>query len=467
MNDEDFMRLALAQADAALTAGEVPVGAVLVRDGQVLAHAHNAPLAHHDPSAHAEMQVIRQAAAKLGNYRLDDCTLYVTLEPCTMCAGAILNARLRKVVWGAPEPKTGACGSVIDVFAQPQLNHHTTSQGHVLAEECALPLQTFFKQQRHAQKTKAAATRLRDDALRTPDSAFNNLPGYPWQPNYISDLPSLNGLRMHYLDEGPADAEVTWLCLHGNPAWSYLYRRMIPVFVNAGHRVIAPDMPGFGKSDKPKKDSVHTFEWHRNVLLEFVEDLDLSGIQLVVQDWGGILGLTLLMAKPWRYQSLLVMNTMLATGEQPLSEGFLAWKQMCADKPMFDVGKLFARGNPQMSADECAAYNAPFPDAGHRAALRAFPPMVPSGVDSPGAAVSRDAARFLKHDWQGQSVMFIGQQDPVLGEVVMRDLHHRIRGCPEPVLLPQAGHFVQEHGRDIAVQAVQTFFNSNPAGETP
>ena len=125
MNDEDFMQLALAQADAALVAGEVPVGAVLVRDGQVIAQAHNAPVSQHDPSAHAEVRVLREAAAKLGNYRLDDCTLYVTLEPCTMCAGAILNARLGKVVWGAPEPKTGAAGSVIDVFAQPALNHQT------------------------------------------------------------------------------------------------------------------------------------------------------------------------------------------------------------------------------------------------------------------------------------------------------------------------------------------------------
>ena len=459
MNDEDFMQLALAQADAALAAGEVPVGAVLVRDGKVIAQAHNAPVTQHDPSAHAEVLVLRRAATNLGNYRLDDCTLYVTLEPCTMCAGAILNARVGKVVWGAPEPKTGACGSVMDVFANPQLNHQTVNQGHVLTQQCSLPLQTFFKQQRQANKAKAAASRLRDDAVRTPDSAFFALPGYPWEPNYISDLPSLNGLRMHYLDEGPADAKVTWLCLHGNPAWSYLYRHMIPVFLAAGHRVVAPDMPGFGKSDKPKKDSVHTFEWHRQVLLEFIDALDLRQIQLVVQDWGGILGLTLPMVQPWRYQSLLVMNTTLATGEQALSEGFLAWRKMCADKPLFDVGKLFARGNPHMSAEECAAYNAPFPDAGHRAALRAFPPMVPSVADSPGAALSRDAVRFLNHDWQGRSLMFIGQLDPVLGEPVMRELQQHIRACPEPVLLPHAGHFVQEHGYEIASHALQIFFN--------
>jgi len=451
------MQLALAQAHAALAAGEVPVGAVLVRNGKVIAQAHNAPISKHDPSAHAEVLVMQEAARLLGNYRLDDCSLYVTLEPCTMCAGAVLNARLRRLVWGATEPKTGAAGSVLDVFSLPQLNHHTTRKGGVLAADCAQPLQTFFKAQRATHKAQAAETRLRDDAVRTPDTAFQGLPDYPWPPNYISDLPSLNGLRMHYLDEGPSDASVTWLCLHGNPAWSYLYRHMVPVWLAAGHRVIAPDMPGFGKSDKPKKDATHSFEWHRQVLVEFIDALDLRQIQLVVQDWGGILGLTLPMAQPWRYDALLVMNTTLATGERPLSEGFLAWRQMCADKPMFDVAKLFARGNPQMSSDECAAYNAPFPDAGHRAALRAFPAMVPSSWDSPGAAVSRQAAAFFNTQWQGKSLMFIGQQDPVLGEPVMRELHAQIQGCPPPVLLPQAGHFVQEHGHEIAVQAMTDF----------
>jgi tRNA(adenine34) deaminase len=296
---------------------------------------------------------------------------------------------------------------------------------------------------------------LRDDALRTPDACFADIPDYPWQPHYLSELPSLNGLRLHYLDEGPKDAAVTWLCLHGNPAWSYLYRKMIPVFLAAGHRVVAPDMPGFGKSDKPKKDSAHRFGWHRQVLLQFVEALDLQGIHLVVQDWGGILGLTLPMAAPERYQGLLVMNTTLATAQQPLSPGFLAWRQMCADKPLFDVGRLFGRGNPHMSEAECAAYNAPFPDAGHRAALRAFPPMVPEFEHSEGADISRQAQTFWQHEWTGKSFMAVGAQDPVLGMEVMQALRQSIRHCPEPMVLPQAGHFVQEHGEVIAQAAIK------------
>lgn len=454
MNDEHFMQLALAQAELAAAQGEVPVGAVVVHQGHVVAQAHNAPVALNDPTAHAEVLALRAAAQHLGNYRLEDCTLYVTLEPCAMCAGAMLNARLPRVVWGATEPKTGAAGSVLNMFAQAQLNHHTQHQGGVLAHQSTALLQAFFQSQRATHK-QTSTWPLRDDAVRTPEACFADLPDYPWQPNYINDLPSLNGLRLHYLDEGPKDGKVTWLCLHGNPAWSYLYRKMIPVFLQAGHRVVAPDMPGFGKSDKPKKDGAHNFDWHRQILLEFVEALDLQHIHLVVQDWGGILGLTLPMAARERYQGLLVMNTTLATGEQPLSPGFLAWRQMCADKPLFDVGRLLGRGNPQMSETECAAYNAPFPDAGHRAALRAFPPMVPEFLHSSGAEVSRQAQSFWRDEWTGKSFMAVGAQDPVLGEPVMQALRQSIRHCPPALVLPEAGHFVQEHGEVIATAALK------------
>ncbi|MGE0430142.1 tRNA adenosine(34) deaminase TadA [Hydrogenophaga sp.] len=451
LDDARYMRLALAEAQTAAEAGEVPVGAVVVKDGQVIATGRNAPIDAHDPTAHAEIVALRAAAQVLGNYRLDGCSLYVTLEPCAMCSGAMLHARLARLVYGAADPKTGAAGSVLDLFANPALNHQTDVTGGVLAEEGAQLLRGFFKERRMNPHP------LREDAVRTPDAAFDELPGYPWAPHFLSDLPSLAGLRMHYLDEGPQDASVTWLCLHGNPAWSYLYRKMIPVFLASGARVVAPDLIGFGRSDKPKKEGAHSFSWHRQVLLEFVERLDLRNVVLVVQDWGGLLGLTLPMDAPQRYRGLLVMNTLLATGETALSPGFLAWRTMCAQNPEFDVARLFARGNPQMSAQECAAYNAPFPDRGHRAALRAFPPMVPEHADDDGAAISRQARDFWSTQWQGQSFMAIGQQDPVLGEPVMRALRASIRGCPEPLLLPQAGHFVQEHGETVAESAVRHF----------
>ncbi|MEK9803507.1 MAG: tRNA adenosine(34) deaminase TadA, partial [Curvibacter sp.] len=325
------MRAALALARQAAEAGEVPVGAVLVHQGQIIASGHNAPIGTHDPSAHAEIRALREAAGQLGNYRLEDCELYVTLEPCPMCAGAMLHARLKRVVYGAPDPKTGAAGSVLDLFGEARLNHQTAVQGGVLAEACTAVLQDFFQGRREAQRRLSQP--VREDAVRTPEARFAQLPDYPWAPNYLSDLPALAGLRLHYLDEGPRDARRTWLCLHGYPGWSYLYRKMIPVWLAAGHRVVAPDLVGFGRSDKLKKESAHSFSWHRQVLLEFIERLDLRRVVLVVQGAGGLPGLTLPVEAPQRYAGLLAMNTLLATGDTPLPPGLQSWRETSVRRP--------------------------------------------------------------------------------------------------------------------------------------
>ena len=453
-SDLQWMQEAIELAKEAGQAGEVPVGAVVVRDGILVGRGRNGPVGTTDPTAHAEIMALRDAAKTIGNYRLENCTMYVTLEPCTMCAGAILNSRISRLVFGASEPRTGAAGSVLDVFSNQEINHQTEVTGGVLANECRQLLQQFFKPKR------VNMTPLRDDALRPPDDWFTDVPNYPWAAHYVSDLPSLNGLRLHYLDENQDASnlqQMTYLCLHGNPAWSYLYRKMIPTFTAHGHRVVAPDLIGFGKSDKLKKATQHNFDFHRQVLLDFIEHLDLKRIVLVVQDWGGILGLTLPMVMPHRFAGLLVMNTALATGTQPLSKGFLSWREWCQANPDFDVAKLFARGNKHMSNAETQAYNSPFKDRGHRAALHAFPPMVPEFENSPGAEISRQALHFWREQWQGQTMMAIGLQDPVLGEPVMRELQQNIKDCPSPLLLSQAGHFVQEHGQSIAESAVQYF----------
>jgi tRNA(adenine34) deaminase len=467
IEDETFMALALQEAQAAAAKGEVPVGAVVVKDGAVIAVGRNSPIADHDPTAHAEIVALRAAAKALGNYRLEGCELFVTLEPCAMCAGAMLHARLKRVVFGATDTKTGAAGSVTNLFNNIALNHQTEVEGGVLADEASGMLQTFFQDKREVIKQEAKLKHpLRSDALRTPDAAFDNLPGYPWQPHYVSNLPALEGLRMHYLDEGEADvaieasAQTSFLCLHGNPAWSYLYRKMIPTFLESGARVVAPDLIGFGKSDKPKKDAFHTFTWHRQVLIELIERLDLQNIVLVVQDWGGILGLTLpheFYKKSNRIKGLLVMNTALGTGDTPLSQGFQDWREMCRKNPEFKIDKLFARGNPQMSPAECAAYMAPFPEKGFRAATRAFPPMVPDVPQADGAEVSRKARDFLINEWDSPTLMAVGAQDPVLGLELMRGLQKLINGCPEPMVLDDAGHFVQEHGEEVAKLAVHVF----------
>ena len=382
-SDATWMRAALREAEAAAAVGEVPVGAVVVHRGEVIAAGRNAPVGAHDPTAHAEVVALRAAAQRLGNYRLDGCTLYVTLEPCAMCAGAMLHARLQRVVFGAADPKTGAAGSVLNLFDEARLNHQTSVHGGVLASECGAPLKAFFKERR------VNLHPLRDDAVRTSEERFADLPDYPWAGHYLTDLPSLGGLRLHCLDLGPRDATRTWLCLHGNPAWSYLYRKMIPVFQGERDRVVAPDLIGFGKSDKPKKEGAHTFTWHRQVLLELVERLDLKNVVLVVQDWGGILGLTLPMAAPQRYRGLLVMNTLLATGEVPLSPGFLAWREMCAKNPEFDVGRLFCARQP---APERRGNVRPttrrFPTAGTAPHCGPFRPWCPR-VKTPMAPPSR------------------------------------------------------------------------------
>ena len=266
-------------------------------------------------------------------------------------------------------------------------------------------------------------------------------------------------MRAHYLDERPANPAAgaqTFLCLHGEPTWSYLYRKMLPVFVRAGHRVVAPDFFGFGRSDKPVDDAAYTFSFHRNMLCRLIEKLDLISVTLVVQDWGGLLGLTLPMEFPDRIKRLLVMNTALAVGASP-GPGFDNWKAFVKSKPDLDVAALMKRGNPQLSDAEAAAYGAPFPDQRYKAGVRAFPELVMVAPEMDGAALSRKAAAWLTNDWRGQSFMAVGMKDPVLGPAVMAGLRKQIRGCPPPLEIAEGGHFVQEWGEEIANAALNAF----------
>jgi haloalkane dehalogenase len=292
-------------------------------------------------------------------------------------------------------------------------------------------------------------------SLRTPDERFVGLPDFPYAPHWVDNLPGLDGLRVHYLDEGSPQAQVTALCLHGNPSWCYLYRHMLPGFAQAGLRVVAPDLLGFGRSDKPVEATWHSFEQHREMLLRFIERLDLRNIMLVCQDWGGILGLTLPMEMPRRFTRLLVMNTGLGTGQ--VTEGFRQWRTYSNAQADLPVGRLIQRGKPALTAAEVAAYDAPFPAPQFKAALRAFPNLVPDGKDAPGAAIGRSAQDFLRDSWQGESFMAIGMQDPVLGAAPMRALQRVIRGCPAPMEVTEAGHFVQEWGAPIAAAALKHF----------
>ena len=293
------------------------------------------------------------------------------------------------------------------------------------------------------------------DVLRTPDERFASLPGFVWQPQYVESLPGFEGLRVHHLDEGPRSAEITALCLHGQPTWSYLYRHMLPLFTAAGLRVVTPDFFGFGRSDKPTDDAWYSFDRHRAMLLAFVEKLDLKNVLLVVQDWGGLLGLTLPLAMPERFTRLLVMNTGLGTGT--VTEGFKQWRAYAATQHDLAVGRMMQRACPHLSAAEATAYDAPFPDARFKAGVRAFPNLVPDHNGAPGAAISRDALAFWQQRWAGESFMAIGMQDPVLGPPAMRALHASIRGCPPPLEVAAGGHFLQEWGVPVACAALSHF----------
>ncbi|GAB3354853.1 MULTISPECIES: tRNA adenosine(34) deaminase TadA [Giesbergeria] len=340
-DDAYWMRLALEQAQAAAQAGEVPVGAVVVRAGQLVATGRNGPVAGHDPTAHAEIVALRAAAQQLGNYRLEDCTLYVTLEPCAMCSGAMLHARLPRVVFGAADAKTGVAGSVLNLFAQAQLNHHTQIQGGVLAQDCAQILGDFFRQRRRQRRAVAlAAHPLRDDALRTPDARFAALPDWPWAAHYCSDLPALAGLRLHYLDEGAPHAPTAWLCLHGPQHWGYVYRHLVTALTALDQRVLVPDLIGFGRSDKPKKERWHTPQQHMQVWCEWIQRLGIARWVLVVESLG-------------LYEAMLLSR-------QPVLQG-------CVGVLVLEAGPA----DPTLAA----VWQAPFPDRGFAAGPRAWASM--------------------------------------------------------------------------------------------
>ncbi|UTW58338.1 alpha/beta fold hydrolase [Kordiimonas sp. SCSIO 12603] len=293
-------------------------------------------------------------------------------------------------------------------------------------------------------------------ALRTNDDRFENLKDWPYSPNYLDDLKGYETLRAHYVDEGPKDAKHTFLCLHGEPSWSYLYRKMIPEFLDSGARVVAPDFFGFGRSDKPVDDADYTFHFHRNYLLAFIEKLDLKNITLVCQDWGGLLGLTLPFEMPDRFNRLIVMNTTIAVG-RPAGDGFNAWRDYVANTPDFPVGGLMKRSTPILTDEEVSAYDAPFPDGSYKAGVRRFPQLVMTDPAMEGVNTSKKALKFWQEKWKGKSFMAIGMQDPVLGPLAMQWLNEQIKGCPSPMEIADGGHFVQEWGAEIARSALKHF----------
>ncbi len=294
--------------------------------------------------------------------------------------------------------------------------------------------------------------------LRTPDDRFENLPDYPFAPHYVSINDGAGGkLRVHYVDEGPQDAAPV-LLMHGEPTWSYLYRHMIPPLVAAGHRVVAPDLVGFGKSDKPTARLDYTYQAHVDWMLQVLDQLDLNGITMFAQDWGGLIGLRLLAATPDRFARLVVGNTALPTGDQPLGPAFAAWREYSQTCEPFDAGRIVYGGTTsKISVEEVAAYNAPYPDASYQAGARQFPMLVPDSPDDPATAPNRAAWGVLR-GLELPVLTTFGADDKIMAGVerVFQNLMPGAVGQVH-VVLPGAGHFLQEDVGPELAQRINGF----------
>ncbi|KAH8807623.1 putative haloalkane dehalogenase [Xylogone sp. PMI_703] len=311
-------------------------------------------------------------------------------------------------------------------------------------------------------------------SLRTPDSRFQDIPDFPYEPHYLNH----GNLRMAYVDERVGDRaenEEVFLCLHGQPTWSYLYRKMIPIFLHyttksapLNRRVVAPDLFGFGRSDKPVDESVYTFDFHRESLLHFIRALNLTNITLVVQDWGGILGLTLPVAEAEasRFKRLIVMNTTIAIGLDG-SPGFKDWRAYNNRTPDMNVGALMRRSCKHLSMAESEAYNAPYPDKRYKSGVRQFPNLVMIEPGMAGIDTSKKALAFYKTTDQFRTediFMACGPEDKVLGPPIMNILSRAWKNGCYYTDIPGAGHFVQEWGNQVAKLAIRIFENA-AAGE--
>jgi haloalkane dehalogenase len=280
------------------------------------------------------------------------------------------------------------------------------------------------------------------ELLRTPDERFINLSDYPFAPQYVE----VDGLRMHYVDEGPHEAAPV-LMLHGEPSWSYLYRKMIPLIAAAGHRVIVPDLVGFGRSDKPTRREDYTYQHHVDWMRGLLLALDLRRITLVGQDWGGFIGLRLATELEERFVSIVAANTFLPTGDTPPEEGLLNWQRFSQQIPVFRASEIIATvESKELSPKVRAAYDAPFPDERYQAGARQFPLLIPTSPRDPATIRNRVAWERLRH-WEKPFLTIFGADDQAFkargADQVFQQVVPGAQGQPHTTIAG-AGHFLQE-----------------------
>jgi haloalkane dehalogenase len=291
-------------------------------------------------------------------------------------------------------------------------------------------------------------------SLRTPDERFANLPDYPFEPHYLDVA---EGLRMHYLDEGPRDGPPVVL-LHGEPSWSYLYRHMVGPLTAAGHRVLAPDLIGFGKSDKPSEQSDYSYANHVTWLSSWFAQVDVREATLFCQDWGGLTGLVVVAREPERFARVMAANTGLPTGMHPMPEAFLKWQQFARESPKFSSGQVVQKATARtLTDDEVAAYDAPFPDDTYLAGARSFPGLVPCSPDDPGAALAKEGWRGLSA-FKKPFVTAFSDGDPITrgGETLFHNAVPGAAGQPHTTIAG-GGHFLQEDAGEQLAQLLVEF----------
>jgi haloalkane dehalogenase len=290
------------------------------------------------------------------------------------------------------------------------------------------------------------------EIFRTPDERFEDLPGYPFAPNYAE----VGGLRLHYVDDGDGDPVVF---LHGEPTWSYLWRKVIPPVRDAGFRCIAPDLPGFGRSDKPTDIGWYSYDRHVEVMTGFFEQLDLRDVTLVVHDWGGIIGLRVAVEHPDRMARLVITDTGLFTGDQHMSDAWIAFRDFVARTEDLPIGFLVKGACArEMPHDVFSAYEAPFPTAASKAGARAFPMLIATSPDQPGAAEGRRTLEAMP-GLDVPKLTLWGAKDPVLTPETGRRFAAAI-GAPEPELIEDASHFLQEDAGEEIGQRIAAWLTS-------